>query len=116
MLKTKEISYTAISRGLLHIILDIKTTDITEYKANNYGSYIRVLGFRKEYSSLLKDIDEHTDLSIITKVKDYKELLNPIAIRQFEQNLYADNMYQIISTIDYKVQKPNEYQRKLIVY
>ena len=56
-----------------------------------------------------------TNLKIITKVKDYRKLLNDTAIKQFEQAMDADNMYQLISSIDLKHPQKNEFQRKLIL-
>ena len=115
-LKTKDISYTTISRALLHITLDIKKTDIESYINNSYGQYIRVLGLKKSALPLLNSIDNKSNnIKIITKVKDYRTLLNDIAIKQFEQGLSADNMYQLISSIDLKHTQSNEFQKKLII-
>ena len=60
-IKTKEISYTSISRGLMHIILNITKHDVEYLKNNSYGNYIRVLGFRKDSSCLLTEISNNTD-------------------------------------------------------
>lgn len=113
-IKTKEISYTSISRGLMHIILNITKHDVEYLKNNSYGNYIRVLGFRKDSSCLLTEISNNTDLALITKVSDYKDVLPKQAIPFFEKNLYADGVYRLCLQEDLKQVLPTEFTRKFI--
>ncbi len=115
LLKSKEISYTAISRALLHIILGINKSDIQTSITNNYGGYIRVLGFREESSILLTKIKEHSQMQIITKVSNYTELLSDKSKRQFKKSIDADNLYRLCGSIDYKSNESNEFTRKIII-
>lgn len=58
-LKTKEMTYTRISRALMHLLLNQKTL----YPAG----YNRVLGFRKSAGALLKEIRRRSSLPLIAK-------------------------------------------------
>lgn len=51
MLQSKNYTYSAISRALLHILLDIKTDDLKEFVNNNYAM---ILGFTKNPASYQK--------------------------------------------------------------
>ena len=114
-LKSKEISYTTISRALLHIGLNITTEDIENIRKNNYGGYIRVLGFKNASKEIFTEIKKKSDVVIITKPKEYKNLLSEQGKVQFKQGLCADDLYRLCSSCDYKITLPNEFMRKLIV-
>lgn len=55
-LKTKEITYTRISRILNHILLGITKEDYQRAASLDFIPYLRILGFRKESSALLSEI------------------------------------------------------------
>jgi predicted nucleotidyltransferase len=46
LLKTKEITYSRISRMLLHILLDMKSDSFFDYVNHDYLNYARILGSR----------------------------------------------------------------------
>ena len=115
MLKSKDISYSAISRALLHIVLNIKQSDVTNITSNNYGNYVRILGFKSSSKELLTAISEKSSVIILTKPKEYNDLLDAQGKYQFEQNLYADNLYRLCASIDLKELQANEFERKMIV-
>lgn len=114
LLKTKEISYTAISRGLLHMILGITKHDIEYLRNNNYGNYIRVLGFKKEAACILTEIKNNSSLTIITKTSNYKNELHPAISIHFTKGIHADDLYRMCTVIDLKSDLPNEFTHKLI--
>lgn len=66
MLKTKQYTHTRISRVLLHLLLDIHATGTTNVP------YARLLGFREEKSSLLKQVKK---IPVITKPADGSAIL-----------------------------------------
>ena len=67
LLKSKNITYTRISRVLIHILLDIKNDD---HKAYHTAPYLRVLGFRKSSAALMHEIKKRASVPLITKVAD----------------------------------------------
>ena len=107
LLKTKNITRTAINRALLHILLDIKTTDVQEVTKRGCVDYIRVLGFRKEAAGLLKEFSNLPEIPLITNLSDAPVLC--------EIDIRADQIYQIGASQKYDIPYINEYQRKMLV-
>lgn len=102
LLKTKNITYTRISRVLCHILLNITSADFEEAKANGYISYLRMLGFSKYGVTLLGDIKKKASLQLITSPT---EDIHPC-------DIFASDIYRIICTNKKKEVIPNEYTRK----
>lgn len=86
-LKRKNDSYTAISRALLHILLNIEPEDSDKIP------YLRILGFRKSAGELLHKIKENATLPIITKPADAKYILDEGALALFEKELLCEQIY-----------------------
>lgn len=107
LLKSKELTYTRISRCLMHIMLGIRKTDLE----NPYSdlSYVRVLGFKKSALPLLKEIDQKTSLKLITKVSDARNILSPRALSRFEHHLNVDTLYYYIQGKKADCASQNEY-------
>lgn len=107
LLKTKELTYTRISRALMHLLLDQKTM----YPA----SYERILGFRKSSGGLLKEIKKHSSLPLITKAADAPHILSGSALSAFESDLYASLLYETVRSQKTGTPFVHEYQKKLIL-
>jgi predicted nucleotidyltransferase len=107
LLKTKNITRTAINRALLHILLDIKTKDVQDVTKRGCVDYIRVLGFRKEAAGLLKEFSDIPEIPLITNLSAAPVLCD-IDIR-------ADQIYQMCASQNYGIPYKNEYQRKMLV-
>ena len=54
-LKTKNITRARINRALLHCLLSISQDDMELFRASDFCLYARILGFKSNASSLLKD-------------------------------------------------------------
>lgn len=115
LLKSKNISYTSISRALLHIVLNIDCDLINNMIDDNYGGYIRILGFKKDAMILLNNISHNSDTKLITNVKDYKKVLNGNSIKYFEHNLKSESIYKLCQTIDLKTPQKSEFSQQLII-
>ncbi|HIW20956.1 MAG TPA: nucleotidyltransferase [Candidatus Dorea intestinavium] len=104
LLKTKDLTYAKISRALLHLVLDIKKTDLFTLDGTiKAPTYVRVLGFKKEWSSLLSLAKKNSSIPIITKLsKD-----SPLA------EIYASNLYQSVVTNKYQTPFLNEHQKSM---
>lgn len=72
--KTKNMTYTGISRGLLHIMLNMKQSDISLLAKTNYAPYIRLLGFRKTAAPLLAELKQASKTVISQLAKDQQTL------------------------------------------
>ena len=66
-IKTKRYTYNRLNRMFIHILLNIKKTDVKNLKQINY---IRVLGFNKQGKKYIKEIREKINIPIITNYSD----------------------------------------------
>ena len=95
--KTKRYTLTKIRHALLHIILDIKKTDVLSYKKTGLP-YIRVLGFRKDKLSLLKELSKKASVPVITNIKAAEKTLSPSALFLLNKEKQASDLYYMTTT------------------
>lgn len=107
LLKSKEITYTRISRALLHVLLDIKKTDYTGIE------YARVLGFCKDDASIFTCLKEATSIPIITKLNT-ADSLSKNAKLMLEKDMAASDLYESVITDKYKNKFINEKEHQIV--
>lgn len=114
-LKTRQYTYTRISRCLLHILLGITDEMVSVGKKAGYAPYARILGFRKNKAALLGEIKKHTRIPLVTKTADASRMLSDTAKLMFEQDLYASHVRQ--SILASKTGQPvrNEYTQPICI-
>ena len=115
--KNKNITYTAISRALLSILLGIKKTDFDEYLDNNICSFLRILGFKASSSNLLNQIKNKGSIVTFGQLSEIGDNtnLNQTDLKILNNSLYADELYNSITALKFSSDIPNEYRRKLII-
>ncbi len=94
LLKTKNISYSSISRALTHILLEIRRDQMGEYIENDYVGYARILGFREEATPLLSQIKAHTSIPLISKIKDAPSVLDVASMQMLHSDIFAADLYE----------------------
>ena len=107
LLKTKEITYTRISRALIHILLGVKKNDDYEIE------YARMLGFRKDSSDLLAYIKRTSSLPLISKLTPCDDLSKNTK-KMLSIDMFASNLYESVVTNKYKTPFINELQHAII--
>lgn len=113
LLKTKETTYSRISRCLIHILLNIRSEDLTTYKNDCDCYYAKVLGFRKSSAEIFKALKETTAVPIITKLTQTDELsLN--AKRMLDQDIFCSDLYESIVSHKFNVDFINEFQKQIV--
>ena len=95
-LKTRQLTYTRVSRALLHLVLGMREEDISRWKEEGYALYARILGFRRQSSSLLSCLHKKSSIPLITKMADAAQNLSPSALALLEQEVYASHLYQTV--------------------
>lgn len=100
LLKTKELTYSRISRALIHILLKCKKTDFAEI------SYARVLGFRTDSTEVMSEIKKRSAIPLVTK-------LSAIDDTMLEQDIYASHIYQSIVADKFQTDFKNEYAQPI---
>lgn len=114
VLKSKDITYTHISRALLHIALGITNSQIQCIQEHNYVPYARLLGFKHSASQLISYITEHASAPVITNTKAFSETITPSLKNIFDTDINASHIYSYLQnkkTAPFK----HEYTQPLIV-
>ncbi len=106
-LKTKQYTLTRINRCLLHILLELPDT-------KKELSFVRLLGFRKEASYLLKQIPD-TGVPIITKIAHGNKLLSGSAKEAFDKEIFCSDLYNHIIYSKYGTKISSDYKHPLII-
>lgn len=114
LLKSKELTYSRINRALTHILLDITQDMYDDVKTNDYASYARILGFRKDSKELLSKIGKCTTLSLISKLADASDILPENAYKYLEHDIFCSHLYESIIAQNRSTETKNEYQRQII--
>lgn len=113
LLKTREMTYTRISRCLLHILLNMKRETLTRHIRQDYVPYARILGMKKAAAPLLHAIKENSSIPLVSKLADAKKLLSEETFDMLKEDVRAAHLYQSILTSRYGVTVENEYQKKI---
>ncbi len=92
LIKTKQLTYTRVSRALLHICLGIRKYNLKEYNI----PYIRMLGFRKEASDIVKLLYHAAAVPVLRNVRDIKALREPSAIEMSREDIRCSELYRYI--------------------
>lgn len=95
-LKTRQLTYTRVSRALLHLVLGMCEEDISRWKDEGYALYARILGFRRQSSPLLSCLHKKSSIPLITKMADAAQNLSPSALALLDQEVYASHLYQTV--------------------
>lgn len=113
--KSKNYTYTRISRALLHILLEIEAEDVITQKEQGFVPYARILGFQKASGSLLSEIKKHSSIPLVSKLSDAKNILSETTLFQLEQTIHASDLYRIVQIQKGQKEKPCEYARPIII-
>lgn len=116
-IKNKNITYTAICRGLLSILLNIKQCDFNEYLDNDICNFVRILGFKASASKLLNQIKNNGKIITFGQLSELNdnEIINDTDLKLIKQGIYADELYNSVTALKFKSEIPNEYRRKIII-
>ena len=98
LVKTRNFTRTAVSRALLHILLQIRTWEP--------AGQLRILGFRKSAEPLLKELSSRSPLPMVTA---------PRSGRLPADWLYADRLYESVRSLLQDRPFMEESQRKMLV-
>lgn len=112
-LKTKDMTYARISRGLLHILLNIRTEHLANYKKNGYCHYARILGFRKSSAELLSLLKGTSKVSLLTKLTQTEDL-SEAGCQMLHQDIFASDLYESVITDKFEAPFINEYRQQIV--
>ncbi len=107
LLKTKEITYTRISRALLHVLLNIAKTDYTDIE------YARVLGFRKDNTNIFTCLKGTSSIPIVTKL-NITDSLSENAKKMLKKDIAVSDLYESVITDKFKNKFINEKEHQIV--
>ena len=115
LLKTKQYTYTRISRALIHILLGITDSMIECCRRNDYAPYARILGFNRNALALLTEMKEKSGIPLITKTADAANILHADALELLRQDIYCSHVYQTVMQQKSGRLYPNEYTHPIVI-
>lgn len=122
--KSRDITYTRMSRILLHIILHITKEMYLVQKETDYIPYLRLLGFRKDATPFLSELKKTTSVPLLSRLSDAKKILSEqsapalktAAIELLQKDLFAADLYeQVKATCSKDAASISEYSRKIVL-
>lgn len=102
LLKNKSITYSRISRCLMHILLDIRPKD-TDLALSH--DFVRLLGISNA-GPLLKELKKSSSLRLVSTSKE-------LAALPYQKELFASNLYASVFSQKYDTDYINDLQHKL---
>lgn len=130
LLKTRDITYTRLSRSLLHILLRITNENMTQYRSLGMVPYARVLGFRKDAAPLLNAIKKNSRIPLVTKLADGDQILaafygepemdsdiqtGPIAQKMLSEEIAINRIYESAVSLQTGCPMRNEYRTPIVI-
>lgn len=110
MLKTKRYTMSKLRHALLHIVLDIKKTDVFPYLEKGLP-YIRVLGFRKDKKELLTELTKKSAVPVITSIKSAEKTLSDKEYLLLKKEIQSSDLYYINTTKE----RNSEYTKPIVI-
>lgn len=113
LLKTRDMTYTRISRSLFHILLNITKEDMLMYESEGYCQYAHILGFRKDAGKILSLMKQTSEVPLLTKLTQ-TDKLSSAGEHMLNQDIFAADLYESIITQKFKMPFINEYRQQIM--
>ena len=114
-LKSRNVTHSRVHRALLHYILGIRKEMFYNQFDRNPVPYARILGFRKESSILLKEINKNGSIPMITKPASIHNLISSEDEWVWDMDLAASRLYQSIQYTTFGRILPSAYERTPVI-
>lgn len=114
-LKSRELTYSRISRALCHILLSLTAAQLRDAREHDFVPYARILGFRKAAGPLLSAIRKNSSIPLLSKPASAAKLLSGSAMHLFEKDILAAHIYE--SGLAAKTARPpiHEFRRQICI-
>ena len=114
-LKTKELTYSRLSRVMAHILLGITQDKIKYCADNSYPVYARILGFNDAGQQYLHEIRDNEGIPVITSVNSGIKKLPAQLIPIWESDVQATNIYNLIVKNKFNTILPDDYRMQPVI-
>ena len=92
-IKTKNMTYTRISRVLTHVLLNIKQRQLETFNENGYTTYARLLGMKNSSSHLIRKIKKEGNIPVISNLPQAEKHLDKISMSMLKGDIFAAHLY-----------------------
>lgn len=114
----KQYTRTRIQRCLIHILLNIRGSEMEQQISGNTMHYARLLGFRKESSPLLREIRKHSSIPLLQKVAEGCSMFkysDKAAYSLLRYDIAASDLYEQVCYQTYHNTMNDEYTHGVII-
>ncbi len=110
-LKSRDVTYTRVCRMLLHVVLGITDAHAYDLRDVGYAPYLRILGFTKRGTALLKQIKGNASIPLFASPKGVSSTLSLPAANLLDRDVHAADVYRLMLTAKTGRVHPTEYSR-----
>ncbi|MDO5126866.1 MAG: nucleotidyltransferase family protein [Eubacteriales bacterium] len=114
-LKSRNWTSGRISRAFIHYLLGYTEEHRTSFLSGGYCFYANILSFRKESSTLIKELHSNSQIPIITKKGDYLSKLHQesfeAALCMWKLDIHATTLYNCMIFNRYHVVCEDDYHK-----
>lgn len=114
-LKSKELTYSRISRALCHILLSVTSEELQAAREQDYVPYARILGFRQSAAPLLSAIKQNGSIPLLSKPADASRLLPSQAFQMLQKDTLAAHLYESCMAAKSGGRPVHEYTRQICI-
>lgn len=115
LLKTKNQTYTAISRRLAQILLGMTREELQLAAGLDHAPYARILGFRKTAAPLIRRIRQESRVPVLMQLARDMRSLSDTQRRLLELDLRASELYNMITFSKTGQKTQNDFRRSLVI-
>lgn len=109
-LKSKNYTYSRLSRALLHIMLNLEGSNTYQKETLKHLSVIKLLGFKEASKDVLSIISGNSELEIMTKIPAIYDSLNSVTKSIVDSEVFASAIYNRVNGIH-----AHEYTKQIVV-
>lgn len=110
--KTKNMTWSRISRNLLHIMLGMTNRRHQSFMDLNMVPYFQILGFRTTASHLISKLKQNTSAPMVRHLRQLKDPLSPKQEQLLQLEHHADLLYRLVLGNKFQISKKD---RQIIV-
>nr|WP_314461129.1 nucleotidyltransferase [uncultured Clostridium sp.] len=114
-LKTRQYTYTRISRALLHILLGTTNQLTAAGRQAGYAPYARILGFKKTSVPLMGEIKKRGSIPLIAKTAGAETGFTGAAAAMLRHDFYSSHIYQTVLQAKYNIKVKNEFTQSVVI-
>lgn len=115
LLKTKNRTYTSISRYFSHVLNGIRQEHLTQASSFRFAPYARILGFQKKAAPLLKELQNKSRIPVITSIAGQIDDLKTCQKNLLELDIRASQFYSHMRFTKSGIREKSELRQPMVI-